>query len=74
MKFLHVPTFLLSLAIGLFLVYIENPNSNTIFVYPKPDNIDKLLFRDKSDTCFEFHHKIVPCPQDNKKISNYMIQ
>ena len=58
MKFLHMPTFLISLAIGLFLVYIENPNSNTIFVYPRPDNINEILFRDKSETCFEFNIKL----------------
>lgn len=74
MKFFHVPTFLISLAIGLFFVYINNPNKDTIFVYPTPDNIDQLLYRDKSDTCFKFQAQQIKCPRDTNLINNYQVQ
>ena len=36
MKFISVPIFILSLAIGLFVVYITAPKAQVIYVYPNP--------------------------------------
>lgn len=74
MKFFHAPTFIISLAIGLFLTYISNPNKNTIYVYPTPENVSKILYRDKTKSCFEFKPRIVNCPKDSNLINNYNIQ
>jgi hypothetical protein len=74
MKFFHAPTFIISLAIGLFLVYISNPNKNTIYVYPTPDNVNKLLYRDKTKTCFQFKPELIKCPSNNDLIDNYKVQ
>ena len=46
MKFISVPIFILSLAIGLFVVYITAPKAQVIYVYPNPDNEDKVTFQD----------------------------
>lgn len=74
MKFFHVPTFLISLAIGLFFVYINNPNKDTIYVFPTPENIKQLLYRDKSDHCFKFDAQEVKCPTNTDLINNYDVQ
>ena len=74
MKFLSVPVFILSLAVGLFLVYISMPPSQIIYVYPNPDNEDKIMFKDKADNCFRFTSSEVKCPSDDKKIRSYNIQ
>ena len=47
MKFLNIPLFLISLAIGLFVVYISMPPTQVIYVYPNPDNEQKISFKDK---------------------------
>ena len=60
--------FLLSLSLGLFLNYINDPNNKTVFVYPTPDNIANLQFKDKSDKCFSFKAKQVMCPKDENKL------
>ena len=44
MKFISVPVFIISLTIGLFLAYITAPNPGVIYVYPNPDNIDKIQY------------------------------
>ena len=36
MKFLNVPLFLISLALGLFVAYITMPPTQVIYVYPNP--------------------------------------
>lgn len=74
LKYISVPIFLLSFAIGLFFIYILGPEQKTIYIYPSPENVDKILFKDKADNCFYFDEKIVECPEDKSMISNIPIQ
>ena len=60
-KFINIPIFILSLAIGLFFVYIWGPEIKTIYVYPTPDNVGKVQYP-------------VTCPSDASKISTVPIQ
>ena len=71
MKFLNVPLFIISLAIGLFFCYISTAPHNVILVYPTPDNENKLLYKDDSETCYRFQSTQIDCPKDtslNNKI------
>ncbi len=74
MKFVNVPLFLISLTIGLFLVYVINPRPSIIFVYPNPDNVGKIQYKDKSGTCFGFDTHEVTCPKERKMVREYPIQ
>ena len=74
MKFLNIPLFLFSLALGLFVVYITMPPTQVIYVYPNPDNENKISYKDKADNCFHFTSKEVECPNDVSKIRSYDIQ
>tara|TARA_Y100000389_G_scaffold1800_3_gene1858 strand:- start:4541 stop:4765 length:225 start_codon:yes stop_codon:yes gene_type:complete len=74
MIFLHFPTFLISLTIGLFLVYIYLPSQQVIYVYPTPENINKIQYQDKADNCYGFSYKQVSCPSNRKEIREYKYQ
>ena len=74
LNYISIPIFLISFTIGLFFVYILGPEMKTIFVYPSPETVDKVLFKDKADNCFYFEEKNVDCPSDESKISNTPIQ
>ena len=74
MKFINFPLFIASLAIGLFLVYISMPATQIIYVYPNPDNEDKITYKDKADNCFHFTSQEVKCPKDISKIRSYDVQ
>ena len=74
MKFVNVPVFIISLAIGIFLVYITNPRPDVIYVYPNPDNVNKMQYKDKSGACFGFDSQEISCPADEKLIRKYPIQ
>jgi|TARA_B110000008_G_C16912087_1_gene541126 hypothetical protein len=74
MKFISFPIFLVSLAIGLFIVYISLPKMKIIYVYPTPDNEDKITYQDKADNCFHFKSIEIDCPNDETKIRSYNIQ
>jgi hypothetical protein len=74
LNYISIPIFLISFAIGLFFVYILGPEMKTIYVYPTPENVDKILFKDKADNCFTFQEQVVECPTDESLISSIPIQ
>lgn len=67
-------TFLISLAIGLFFVYIYGNDMKTIYVYPSPENVDQILYKDKAENCFSLEAAEVKCPTDATKIKVIPIQ
>ena len=73
-NYISFPIFFVSLVIGLFFVYILGPDKKTIYIYPSPENVDKILFKDKADNCFSFEQEEVECPTDTSKISTIPIQ
>ncbi len=74
MKYIHLPTFIISLAIGFLFVYLNNPHKKPIYVYPTPDNVDKVQYVDNADNCYNFKSTEINCPSDKNKITNYNVQ
>ena len=68
MKYLNLTFFLSSLAIGLFLNYILSPEQKVIYVYPTPENSNKILYKDQVDNCYKSKPSIVKCNNDAKSI------
>lgn len=66
--------FLASLAFGLFAVYMTAPDTRKIYVYPTPENVGVLQYRDKTDTCFSFKQKEISCPANESEISKIPAQ
>lgn len=73
-KYVNVPIFIISLAVGIFMVYITTPPNRTIYVYPTPENVDILQYRDKTDNCFQVKENEVPCPKNEKELSKVPVQ
>jgi len=73
-SYINLPVFIVSLAIGLFFVYVLGPTMKKILIYPSPENIDKVLFKDNADNCFNFRQVEVSCPSDESKITSIPIQ
>jgi hypothetical protein len=74
LNYVSLPIFLISFAVGIFFIYILGPEMKTIMIYPTPENVDKILFKDKADNCFSFEETEVECPSDDSLISTIPIQ
>ena len=73
-NYISLPVFMISLAVGLFFVYILGPEMKTIYIYPSPENVDKILFKDKADQCFSLKPQEVECPSNNSLFGKVPVQ
>jgi hypothetical protein len=58
----------------MFFIYILGPDTKRIFIYPSPENVNSVLFKDVADSCFSFKPVEVECPKDESKISSVPVQ
>jgi len=73
-NYISFPIFIISFAIGIFFVYLWGPDKKIIYVYPTPENVDKMLFKDNADNCFYFEETEIECPSNNSFLSEVPIQ
>ena len=74
LDYVSLPVFLISLAVGLFVVYILGPEENIVYMYPTPKNVRKMLFKDKTDECFKYTPVEIECPSDESLIHETKMQ
>jgi hypothetical protein len=74
LKYINFPIFFFSLVFGLFAVYITMPDTRKIYVYPTPENVSILQYKDKTDTCFSFKQQEIACPKDESEITKILPQ
>jgi len=70
---IHPLYFFISFAIGLLLCYIYTPSPEIIVKFPSPYNVDNVVYKDKSDSCYKFDASKVSCPADKKLIKEQPI-
>jgi hypothetical protein len=74
-KYIHLPTFIVSLIIGLLVVWFNmNYELRKIYVYPTPENIDVLQYKDKAGNCFSYKQIDTPCPKNESKLAKIPVQ
>ena len=73
-KYIDVPIFIVCLVIGLLIMYYTMPDLRKIYVYPTPDNVDLLLYKDKAGNCFSYREHTVSCPTNPNKIAKIPVQ
>jgi hypothetical protein len=73
-KYINFTVFIISFAFGMFAVYITMPDTRQIYVYPSPDNIDIIQYKDKANNCFKFQQTKVKCPAKESDISKTPVQ
>jgi len=69
-KFIDFRIFLITLAIGLFYIYIAGGNKKILIIYPTPDNIHEYQYKNKENNCFSYELNEVTCPTDSNLLHN----
>jgi hypothetical protein len=73
-KYISLPIFLISFAVGLFFVYILGPEAKTIYIYPSPENYKKTQYKDNADQCFQFKPVETRCPLNPFSVKTVPVQ
>lgn len=74
-SYINIPVFIISLALGIFAVYITtNDESRKIYIYPSPENVNLILYKDSAGTCYKYNQTKVSCPTNPKDISIIQVQ
>jgi hypothetical protein len=73
-KYINLTVFLISFAFGIFAVYVTTSPMRKIVVYPTPDNLDKVQYKDDTDTCFVYKQEKVKCPANKNDIYKVLPQ
>lgn len=63
---LHLTALVVSFALGLLFTYVVTPPPRVIVKFPSPYNAGKVLYRDRSDTCYMFKSETVDCESDSR--------
>lgn len=66
--------FIISLAIGLLLVYISTPSPEIVYQYPTPENCNNSIYADDANNCYKYKAKRVSCPKNEENIKVVPIQ
>ncbi len=72
-SYINLNVFIISLAIGLFFVYIYGSDTKKIFVFPTPENSGKIQYMDNADNCFIYKSHEVNCPSNKSLINDIHI-
>ena len=66
---IYLNVFIVSVAIGIFLLYILEDDRKIVYVYPNIDTYKDIFFKDETtDTCYNYKPSRIKCPTDVKKI------
>lgn len=50
------------------------PDSRKIYVYPTPENVDLLQYKDKAGNCFSYKAVDVGCPKNDSQLAKIPAQ
>lgn len=56
--------FLCAFAVGLFFVYIFQPQPNIVVKFPSPYNQETIYKNEKTKSCYKYNAENVSCPMD----------
>jgi hypothetical protein len=74
-KYISWHAFIIGFVVGIiYRFYIVPIAYRTVHIYPTPENVNSLVFKDNADTCFKFYTIDTICPAEQAKIKNIPIQ
>jgi len=69
LKFISVPVFLVSFVVGLLFIYIWGEDLHPVYIYPSPENVGEILYKDNAGSCYTYKAKDAECGYTTKDIT-----
>lgn len=66
LDFLKVHYLILAFSVGIFFVYVTTPAPRLVNKFPGPHNVEDLIYRDQSDSCYKYEAEVVECDENSK--------
>lgn len=73
-KFILFKYLILGIIFGMLALHYSDNEKRVIHVYPTPENINIIQYKDGADNCFTFENIIVDCPTDPDEIHSIPVQ
>ena len=65
--------FIISFAIGMFIVYFYQPKMEIVYKFPNPNNLD-TVYKDKNEGCYKFKIEKKDCDTlDSSEIKEHPV-
>jgi len=74
MKYIDIRVFIISFAIGMLFVYLYTDDKRVIYVYPTPETVGMLQYKDSTGACFHFVQNEVKCPKKESELAKLPVQ
>jgi hypothetical protein len=66
--------FLIGIAVGGVLLLFFKPVKETIYKYPHPKTVEKLIYRDQNGACYKYSVSEVDCDKNEGTLKEYPLQ
>ncbi len=73
-NYFNIKFLVLGILFGIVAIYFTDNEKRIINVYPTPDNVDVIQFKDSADNCFKFENIVVDCPDNLDDINTIPVQ
>ena len=73
-KYVSIPVFLVSFAIGVFVAYILDTERKKVYVYPTPQNQNIVQYKDSAGQCFQVDMVETECPLNPLSVKHVPMQ
>jgi len=69
---IRIVYFVIAFSVGIAYVYATSPKPQVVMKFPSPTNIDKVMYKDNSDSCYKYNVEEVKCDdvEDSSKIKS----
>lgn len=73
-KFFNFKFLILGIIFGFFALRYTDTDKRVVRVWPTPNNIDVIQYKDTANNCFNFENIVVDCPSNPDDIHTIPIQ
>ncbi len=73
-RLINWPIFIISFIVGVIFITYFAPDRRTVYVYPTPETVNEVQYKDAAGNCFEMEEEKTKCPSNKTDIKKIPVQ